>query len=182
LTRLQGARVALRELRSEDADFVVAWRRDHVVASQLFSPPPQSVEQHVRWFDAMKSAGDRQEFVITRVDVSPEQPIGTTGLSGITTRHKRAEFGIMIGEATARGQGFATEATRLLLDYAFGALALRRVFLQTFADNEAALNLYKRIGFVEEGRLRAHAVREDEPVDVVVMGLLVQEYRRNPAP
>src|SRR5439155_11043017 len=106
----------------------------------------------------------------------PERAIGTVGLSGISARHRRAEFGILIGDHTARGLGLGFEASKLLLDDAFGALGLARVFLQVFSDNAAALKLYARIGFVQAGRLRAHAVRNGVAADVLVMGLLADEY------
>ena len=54
------------------------------------------------------------------------------------------------------------------------------MFLQVFSDNASALKLYARIGFVQEGRLRAHAVRNGVAADVLVMGLLADEY--DPAP
>jgi UDP-4-amino-4,6-dideoxy-N-acetyl-beta-L-altrosamine N-acetyltransferase len=175
---LAGDRVRLRPLALDDADDVVRWRRDPVVAREMFSPPPVSREQHLRWFAAMQARGDRQEFVIL-LAAQGDRGVGTIGLSNIDRARHRAEYGILIGEATARGQGVAQEASRLLLDYAFGPLALERVYLQMFADNTAAARLYERLGFVREGVLRGHAVRDGLAEDVVVMGILKQEWARH---
>ncbi len=173
--RLVGEKVVLRRMRLEDAENVVRWRSQAHVADQLFSKPP-TIEEHRRWFDAMRVSSDRLEFVIcTATDV----PIGTIGLSGIDGQHKRAEYGILIGEPSALGKGVAAEASSLLLAYAFQTLGFHRVFLHMFRDNVRARRLYERLGFVEEGVLRQHAVRGETYIDVVIMGLLREEWLRS---
>src|SRR6202008_445968 len=64
------------------------------------------------------------------------RPIGTTGLGQINYMHRTAEFGIGIGEADCWGKGYGTEATRLVLDYAFNALGLHNVFLRVYAYHQ----------------------------------------------
>ena len=176
--RLIGDGVVLRRMRREDAENVVRWRSQPHVADQLFSRPP-TIEEHRRWFDAVRVSSDRQEFIICTGLAATEVPIGTIGLSGIDRHHERAEYGIVIGETSALGKGVAAEASLLLLVYAFQTLGLHRVFLQVFRDNARARRLYERLGFVEEGILRQHAVRGDAHIDVVVMGLLREEWLRS---
>jgi diamine N-acetyltransferase len=65
--------------------------------------------------------------------------IGTTTLRSIDHRHRRAEFGIMVGEKDRSGKGCGTETTRLVLDYAFTALALHNVLLTTQSFNERSI-------------------------------------------
>lgn len=173
--RLVGNKVVLRRLCRDDAENVVRWRSQPQVADQLFSPPP-TLDEHLRWFEAAAGSKSRQEFVIGARTADGEVPVGTIGLSGIDARHRRAEYGILLGETRAVGQGLAAEASALLLTYAFETLDLHRVILQLFHDNARALRLYGRLGFVTEGVLRDHAVRRGVYVDVVVMGLLRDEW------
>ena len=63
------------------------------------------------------------------------RPIGVTNIRDFTNPHGTAEFGITIGDAADRGQGLGTEATRLLLDYAFTVLGVHNVWLDTPAYN-----------------------------------------------
>src|SRR5882672_1841917 len=97
------------------------------------------------------------------------QSVGTIGLSRIDPTHRRAEYGVLIGEPGARGKGLASEASRLLLDYAFRTLGLVRVYLHVFADNAAAVRLYERVGFLREGLLRRHVYKGGRFRDVVAM-------------
>lgn len=162
----------LRPLAEDDAAHVVAWRSQSDVHSQLFAADPPTLEGHRRWFSGYQRGSDRQEFVIL-VD---DRAVGTVGLAHIDANHRRAEYGIVIGEPAARGRGVARAASRLILTRAFGPLALARVFLHVFPDNAAALNLYGRLGFKREGVLRGHVVKDGVARDVVVMGLLSSEF------
>jgi RimJ/RimL family protein N-acetyltransferase len=59
-----------------------------------------------------------------------------------------AELSLVLGEPSSWGQGLGGEALELLLAFAFGPLALKRVWLVVRADNERAVRLFSRTGFV----------------------------------
>lgn len=167
---MQGDRVLLRPMEKTDADDVVRMRSAPEVLAQLFSDEPPTRESHLRWFEQMQIQGIRQEFMI--VERETGRSIGTVGLNHIDPNHRRAEFGILMGDEEARGKGLAFEASRLLLDYAFNKLGLYRLYLHVFPDNEPALHLYRKIGFVQEGLLRQHVFKNGQHRDVGVMALL----------
>lgn len=175
---LRGQVVWLRPLSRDDGPLIVRWRRQEEVARQLFGQPPTLLE-HQRWFEAIQQGRGREEYVIVW-NIGGRRPVGTIGLSGIDSRHRRAEFGILLGEREARGKGVALEASELIVRRAFADLRLERLYLHVFADNLPAIRLYQALGFAEEGRLRRHARRQDadESQDVLVMGLLTTEWRR----
>ena len=172
MTDLLGDEVRLRPLDPADGPLVVQWRSRPDVASELFTPAP-TLEEHSRWSREVLSRGEREEYVICW-RAHGDRPVGTVGLSAISRRHRRAEYGILLGEPDARGRGLAMAASRLILARAFGELALERVYLHAFADNATAVALYERLGFLSEGLLRRHAYRNGDLVgrDIIVMGLL----------
>lgn len=169
---IEGERVALRRMTAEDTDTVLRLRADPGVLAQLFSDTPPTREEHLSWLAGVDARGDRHEFVI--VERRTGRVVGTIGLSQIDRRHRRAEYGVLI-EPGARGNGLASEASRLLLQYAFRELRLHRVFLHVFADNEPALRLYDRLGFKTEGCLRQHVAKGNRMRDVIVMAILAPE-------
>ena len=157
-------------MRPDDAADVVRLRSDPEVQSQLFSARPPTVDEHLRWLADVEARGDRHEFLI--VERASGRSVGTIGLSHIDPAHRRAEYGVLLGDPAARCKGLASEASRLLLDYAFRTLGLVRVYLHVLADNEDALRLYERVGFAREGLLRRHVFKGGRFCDVVVMAVL----------
>ena len=165
---LHGKNVVLRPMRREDAEEIVRWRNAPDVHAQMFAADPPTMEGHMRWFDSLQKRDDKVEFVI--VENSSGRPIGTIGLSNIDRVNHRAEYGILIGEADARGKGLAREASQLILKYAFEMLRLHRVYLHVFKENEPAIRLYRGLDFEQEGIMRQHALKDGKYRDVVVMG------------
>lgn len=84
---------------------------------------------------------------------------------------RRGEIELM---GAADPGGISRGLIRELGWYAFGALACNRVTARVVASNTACLRMLERVGFVREGVLR----RAEDGHDVVVMGLLKEDYQR----
>ena len=95
------------------------------------------------------------------------------GLLGIeVSSYGVAEFGMMVA-ADRRGQGIGNALLASAVEWARSAGA-HKLALEVWPHNEAAIALYRRFGFEEEGRLRRHYLRRSgELWDVVVMGLVL---------
>ena len=104
--------------------------------------------------------------------------IGTCAFSQLDGENGSALYHITIGESDAWGHGYGTEATRLMLDHAFGTLSLHRIGLFVFEFNERAIRAYKRCGFVVEGRSRESVWRDGPWWDELAMSVLESDWRR----
>ena len=109
------------------------------------------------------------------IDVEAEL-IGICGLHSIDHYQQLAEVGIRIG-VESRGMGFGQDAVRVLVDYGFRNLNLAKVSLRVLADDERAVGAYRKVGFVEEGRLRSHAWYDGARHDELVMSMLRDEWQ-----
>lgn len=163
--------VELRPLTLEDADRIISWRNDVAVAAQLFSDEPPTRESHLAWFENLGRRCDRLEFIV----LLEKREVGTVGLSGIDLGRREAELGILIGEPSARGQGVAFEACRLLLTFGFETLGLRGIRLQLFSENEKARKLYERLGFTADAT-RQHRFKGGVERDVTNMWLTREAF------
>ena len=91
--------------------------------------------------------------------------------------HRTAEIGIMLGNPKYQRKGYGMEALNLLLDYGFSFLNLRNIYLKVFEYNEAAYNLYKKVGFKEVGRLRKAVEIMGKTYDEIIMDMLKEEFQ-----
>jgi RimJ/RimL family protein N-acetyltransferase len=174
---LQGDRVRLRSIAREDLRML--WELNNDLAVELASggdPPfPQSLARLQAEFDqdAAKGGRDATRFVI-EVD---GKCIGSCALFNANTTNQTCELGIGIGDKDYWGKGHGRESIRLLLQYAFQYLNYRRVWLRVHGKNERAIRAYRASGFVEEGRQRAHVWSDGAYDDLVLMGVLREDWQ-----
>ncbi|NLU75569.1 GNAT family N-acetyltransferase [Streptomyces sp. HNM0575] len=88
-----------------------------------------------------------------------------------------AELDIYLGEADRWGRGYATDALRTMCRYGFDSMRLHKISLTVVTENHAAHHIYRKVGFVEEGRLRQGFRRDGHWYDQYAMGMLKGELR-----
>jgi RimJ/RimL family protein N-acetyltransferase len=171
---LKSSRIALQPLRLADLPVLFDWINDR--EQVLFNAPykPVSEYQHRAWLEAVQQRTDLAIFGIRLLET--DKLIGTCRLHSIDAVHRSAELQIRLGDVAARGVGCGTEAVTLLLQFAFRDLNLHRVVLHVFSSNAAAIRVYEKAGFRREGVLRKAAHIDGEYVDVLIMGILRDEY------
>ncbi len=150
------------------------WANDRETSRTLGLSWPVSLDQVAATFEARSAAIDAIWFTIH--EGTTLRPVGLVYLFEVEPRHRRATFGILIGEADARGRGYGTEATRLLLTYAFDIYGLSNVMLTVYADNLAGQGAYRRAGFREFGRRRACSAVGQDLVDLVYMEAVAGDW------
>src|SRR3954451_5517738 len=172
-----GERVALGPLRRDLAGAYARWPNQLEVRRGLASLGVATRESEEKWVDdklehSAKREPEAVEFTI--YDRSDSTPVGTAGLFQISHAHHRAEFGIAIGER--RGRGLGTEATRLVLDFAFHVMNLRNVMLETLEWNVAGQTAYERAGFRRIGVRRGAVISHGRPTSLVFMDAVPEDF------
>ena len=92
-----------------------------------------------------------------------------------------ARADLLIGRKDLWHHHYGTSALIGLLDHAFGALGLHRVWVEVPEYNEPGLQMCQHVGFVMEGHLRKTHHKNNEWFDSSVLGLLSEEYPRRRA-
>ncbi len=131
------------------------------------------MEQEAEAYD--RYSKDKSYVFFTIYERETWRPIGKTYLADITRR--TAEFGIVIGEGECQGKGYGTEATRLMLDYAFTVLGLHNVMLTVMEYNLAGIRAYEKAGFRQMGRRRQSHWMNGRLWDEIYMDCLSTELK-----
>jgi RimJ/RimL family protein N-acetyltransferase len=145
-----------------------------VVRLTRYQDGPMRPDEIERFFAARALGTDSLAMAVHLRD--GDRLIGTCALSQLDADNGSALFHITIGEPDAWGHGYGTEATRLMVDHAFGALGLHRVGLTVFSFNERAIRSYRSVGFVVEGRAREAIWRDGRWWDEIAMSVLDADW------
>lgn len=171
-------RLALRELRIDDAKAVAERAGDKRVARYLIAvPSPYPVTLATRWIAgrlAWWAQGRGLTLAIARRE-RPDSLIGSVSLRRYA-RDRRAELGYWLG-AESWGQGFATEAADALVDFGFRDLALSKIYAQVLEGNRVSCRVLEKLGMIEEGVRRRHIRKGKRLLDVTLYGILKDEWR-----
>ena len=172
---LRGERVYLRPLEPDDAEAVHRWFEDTRISTLMGDPPLSLAARRARYEDAVKADGrDVFRFVICRLD--DDRPVGRTDVFEIDRQNGSCAFGITIGDPDLWGQGLGTDAVNAIVDFAFGQLRMERVWLDTDDHNARAQAVYRKAGFVEEGRFRRAFYQDGRWSDDLRMAMLRDEW------
>jgi len=172
-------RLTLRPFVADDAWDVerLAGMRE-VADTTLNIPHPYPVGAATAWIERQApalEAGTGVTFAI--VETKTSQLVGAIGLMHIVREHRRAEIGYWIAP-DRWNNGYATEATRRILDFGFESLSLHRIEARRFERNVASGKVLLKAGMQQEGIERDWAMKWDRFENSVVYSILESEWRR----
>lgn len=169
---LDGEQVTLRTVEEDDLEFLQRNMNDASVRRSIGFAAPINAAQEQEWFERMSEGDD-----ISLLICADEEPVGTIGLSDINETWGRAEVGYWV-TPDAWGEGYATEATELLVGYGFDQRRLNKVIAHAYDFNAGSRRVLEKAGFTEEGVHREEAFVNGEFVDVHRYGLLAREWHK----
>ena len=173
---LCGSRVRLRPLEREDLPRY----------QELFSEPetnlsygklgvPESLAKLQRRFDEGEfDTADRYLHLVMETEGTLIGAMVLRNEENLPSRS--ATFGIIIGDPAYHDRGYGTEASTLLLDYAFAVLGYHKINLDFFEYNARARAMYEKLGFVIEGRRRENHWSRGRFWDDILMGVTAEEW------
>lgn len=177
---LEGRSVVLRRHVPENLAAFRRWYRDAEVARLArYQDGPMAIDEIDRFFQT-RAVGPESMAMAIHVRET-DRLIGTCAFSQLDGDNGSTIYHVTVGETDAWGHGYGTEATRLMVDHAFGTLGLHRVALSVFEFNERAVRSYASCGFVTEGRAREAIWRDGRWWDELQMSMLEVDWRRRRA-
>jgi ribosomal-protein-alanine N-acetyltransferase len=174
---LDAPRIRLRPFAASDADALQGHLGDgRIAATTLMIPhpyPPGAAAEFIgRHADSWRE-GKGVTWAVT--ELTSGRLVGAIGLR-LTLAHHRGEVGYWIA-VDDWGKGYATEATRRVIAFAFDALGLHRVEAHHFIENPASGRVMERCGMRAEGVVRGAVFRDGAPRDLALYGILRTDLR-----
>lgn len=175
---LTGSRLVLRQPQASDAAARLALGNSPAIQASFGADPGQvrqlTPEAAQSWVDNLMN---QQKAWVILLD---DRLIGSVRLHSFNMADQHATLAIGILDESSLGNGFGTEAMRLVARHAFDDLGMHRISLRVLSFNERAIAAYRKVGFVEEGRERESALIGGVWHDDVIMGLLENELTVGP--
>ncbi len=172
---ITGERVALGPMRPDLLPRYRHWMNDIETLLGYEMPRPLTDDAVADLLNRLSR--NERTILFTLYARATMTPIGHAGLLHVDRDHRNGEFDLFIGDAASRGKGYGSEATRLVLEYAFRRIGLESVFLQVLEFNTAGIRVYEKAGFRQAGRLRNHWFVDGRFWDMVYMDCLAEEFR-----
>ena len=174
---LQGAALALRELRASDSPaLLTAFGSPEV--TRLISPPPPTLdgfEKFIAWTQRQREAGQSFAFGITLKDT--DTVVGLFQVRALQPGFDIAEWGFALsGEHW--GSGLFTDAAELVLDFVFDVVGVHRLEARSIASNGRGNAALRKVGALQEGILRRSFQRNGRYFDQILWSILKDDWRQ----
>ncbi|MFD0886631.1 GNAT family N-acetyltransferase [Streptosporangium algeriense] len=172
--------MGLRARHEEDVPILEAGLYEDVVnTSRATGTPWRPITPGSKDSQFVVDDKEQRNLQFSVVELDGGALVGSASLWGVDDHNRSAHIGLGL-LPSSRGKGYGTDVVAVLCHYGFVVRGLRRLQIETLADNAAMLRSAERNGFVREGVLRSSAWVMGEFLDEVLLGLLVQEWRPDP--
>jgi len=163
--------ILLKKLLESDLPYRVNLLNDDAISPYINTSERFTLEKTQNWFAKINADKSRKDFVFTLNN----ERVGMGGLTNISVTNKNCEL-YMYMDPSFQGKGFGYLSAKALCNYAFSILNMEKVYLFTFSENKRANGLYEKVGFILEGELRMHTLKDNVLRDRCIYGLLKREY------
>ena len=171
--KLVGDKVYLSPMSIEDAETYCKWLNDPLISGNIDGAAKVYSSAAEREFIENNQKENAHIYAI--INKETDTLIGNIGIEDIDNIARTATIGIFIGDEENRGKGFGSDALRLACRYAFDRLNMHSLHLWVFSFNERAMNVYKKVGFKEAGRMRESYYLDGKYHDSILMDILKDE-------
>jgi len=174
---LKGKKIILKPIKVSEANNFLRWFKDPEVTRYLLIDGEGLTSEKEK--KTIKNFRKKKDQSVWSIYTKDKIHIGSTGLNNIDTKkHKKAVWGIVIGERSYWRQGIGTDVLKTVLRFCFNKLKLNRVELSVYAKNRGTYRLYLKCGFKKEGIRRQAIFKNGKYNDDIIMGILKSDYKK----
>lgn len=176
MMRISGKRIYLRILNvDDDLTSYLKWMNNSEVVQFMESRGKLYGLKDLKEY--IQSVSNERNYFFGIFLKNGDHHIGNIKLGNIHPYQKRANIGVLIGEKSFWGKGFASEAIEAVTVFAFQKLNLKKVTAGMYANNIGSYKAFLKSGFKECGRLEEHNFFEGGFVDGIIVEKINSGYK-----
>jgi [ribosomal protein S5]-alanine N-acetyltransferase len=171
---IETERLKLRKIEDDDwALYQILYSNEDILAHV---GPSVSEDVLKKYFSVNKDdTKQNKQYTLIIEEKQSGVSVGSIGMYKIQHTFQRCEIGFML-LPDSWGKGYATEAAKAVVKYAFNELGLNRISAVSAITNIASHKVLEKVGFEREGCLRQNVILKDEYVDDYIFGMLKNEF------
>ncbi len=174
---IKGKKVYLDTIEENDLEQLRYWRNlpDYRKYFREYREISKTMQKN--WFNNIVN-NDKNTIMFSIRSTENNELLGCCGLCYINYIHKYSDLSLYIGkdEVYIDETGIAEESCRLLFNYGFNEIGLNKIWTEIYEFDEKKYNLYKKLGFFQDGLLREQYFYEGKWWNSMILSLLSKEY------
>ena len=171
---LKGKKVILDVVDPKDIEWMRQQRNDPEMRKYFREWKEISKAQQEWWYNDRGNNTNPNHVYFKILEAEHMDLVGCLGLHYVDWRLRSAEFGIFLSRE-ARGKGIGKEALFMLCDYGFREMNLHKIWCEVY-DNNQSVNLYRKLGFKDDGILRDNYFCDGKYGNSIMMSVLEDEW------
>ena len=168
----RGEKVILKPFERDDIELSLKWNNDESINAFNGSRFPNSKLEQDEWYEKTQKDKSKKRLVICS---HAGEKAGMVSLFNINERNRNAEIGVYLSPEHQK-KGFAKEAIKLLVNFAFMELNMHKIYASVFSFNEQSVKLFKAAGFKSEYTKSEEIFTNGEYFDIHVLSV----FRKDP--
>lgn len=161
----------LKNLENTELELILPWRNNPIVRRAMFTQNEISLAEHRSWYERIQNDQNKQWLLYYSDD---NKPSGVVYFTDINTKQGTTFWGFYTSPEAIPGTGMRMSLEAI--DYIFYDVGIYKLNAEALASNHRSLKMHSIVGFVEEGRFRAHHVSGKKYQDVIRLGILAKEW------
>ena len=166
----------IRNVCFGDYEYFARWEVDPEMTKYFSLDSDRTYEDVVT--EGFEFRADKSVLDLTITEKASGEPLGRIIITRIEPHYKSLDITKIYVGGDRRGTGIGSEVMLGLLKYLFVEQDMQRVTLDYYTDNVRAADLYRRLGFVDEGVARNACSKDGIYYDLNLMSILRDEYFR----
>lgn len=174
---IYGDQIGLRAIEAEDLAQLRDWRNIPEFRRCFREVRELNMQHQQRWFNNL--IDKQNDFMFMIVDKESGEAIGAAGILYINWIIRSGDFSFYIGkdESYIDNEGFARDAVKTLLKYAFHSLNLNKIWMELYQFDQLKIDFFtKEFTFQVDGRLRSNCFEDGKYWDSFMLSMLSSDY------